>query len=393
MKDNQIENTIKKGDNLPEIYNSNYSNINKNLQLLNNNIQNNMDIQLNNSNEGINDKSIVDNKNNFLDDNGNNINVINAGIINNEKMVGINRNYNTFINSINSKTLNTKIGNNNLYSKITNLNLNDISFNLNKPFDLINNLNFVPQIPLFINNSSINNINQFNNMNIYQNLNQRIENNFFKNNVINNMKNDDSNAFLNHLDISKILNAKNIRKNDILINDNNTINNNDKLNHILQLIRNYLFNYSTFNKEIEMSMENNIESFIDIFSQILSEINFKKNDNHLFEKLNGDNNNNSNNKKKDQKIDEGKCLLKDNPLLNIDLLMKDIIIVKENIIYELNAIKIYDEIRNEYILYLLKNLEYLYNSSSQKINQDQENSLFLNEINRSIKHLNNKIIL
>ena len=31
MKDNQIENTIKKGDNLPEIYNSNYSNINKNL--------------------------------------------------------------------------------------------------------------------------------------------------------------------------------------------------------------------------------------------------------------------------------------------------------------------------------------------------------------------------
>ena len=85
-------------------------------------------------------------------------------------------------------------------------------------------------------------------------------------------------------------------------------------------------------------MENNIESLIDIFSQILSEINFKKNDNHLFEKLNGDNNNNSNNKKKDQKIDEGKCLLKENPLPNIDLLMKDIIIVKEYIIYELNAI-------------------------------------------------------
>ena len=136
-------------------------------------------------------------------------------------------------------------------------------------------------------------------------------------------------------------------------------------------------------------MENNIESLIDIFSQILSEINFKKNDNHLFEKLNGDNNNNSNNKKKDQKIDEGKCLLKENPLPNIDLLMKDIIIVKENIIYELNAIKIYDEIRNEYILYLIKNLEYLYNSSSQKINQAQENSIFFNEINRSIKHLNN----
>jgi len=139
-----------------------------------------------------------------------------------------------------------------------------------------------------------------------------------------------------------------------------------------------------------MSMENNIESFIDIFSQILSEIKFKKNDNHLFEKLNGDNNNNNNNKKKGQKFDEGKCLLKENPLPNIDLLMKDIIIVKENIIYELNAIKIYDEIRNEYILYLLKNLEYLYNSLSQKINQDQENSLFLNEINRSIKHLNNE---
>jgi len=212
MKDNQIEITIKKGDNLPEIYNSNYSNINKNLQLLNNNIKNNMDFQLNNSNEGINDKSVVDNKNNFLDDNENNINVINAGIINNEKMVGINRNYNTFIHSINSKTLNTKIGNNNLYSKITNLNSNDISFNLNKPSDLINNLNFVPQIPLFINNSSINNINQLNNMNIYQNLNQRIGNNFFKSNAINSMKNDDSNAFLNHLDISQILNAKNIKK-------------------------------------------------------------------------------------------------------------------------------------------------------------------------------------
>jgi len=212
MKDNQIEITIKKGDNLPEIYNSNYSNINKNLQLLNNNIQNNMDFQLNNSNEGINNKSVVDNKNNFLDDNENNINVINAGIINNEKMVGINRNYNTFIHSINSKTLNTKIGNNNLYSKITNLNSNDISFNLNKPSDLINNLNFVPQIPLFINNSSINNINQLNNMNIYQNLNQRIGNNFFKSNAINSMKNDDSNAFLNHLDISQILNAKNIKK-------------------------------------------------------------------------------------------------------------------------------------------------------------------------------------
>ena len=171
-----------------------------------------MDFQLNNSNEGINNKSVVDNKNNFLDDNENNINVINAGIINNEKMVGINRNYNTFIHSINSKTLNTKIGNNNLYSKITNLNSNDISFNLNKPSDLINNLNFVPQIPLFINNSSINNINQLNNMNIYQNLNQRIGNNFFKSNAINSMKNDDSNAFLNHLDISQILNAKNIKK-------------------------------------------------------------------------------------------------------------------------------------------------------------------------------------
>ena len=98
-----------------------------------------MDFQLNNSGEGINDKSVVDNKNNFLDDNENTINVINAVIINNEKIVGINRNYNTFINSINRKTLNTKIGNNNLYSKITNLNSNDISFNLNKPFDLINN--------------------------------------------------------------------------------------------------------------------------------------------------------------------------------------------------------------------------------------------------------------
>ena len=44
------------------------------------------------------------------------------------------------------------------------------------------------------------------------------------------MKNDDSNAFLNHLDYLPNIKCKKYKKNDILINDNNnTINNNDKL--------------------------------------------------------------------------------------------------------------------------------------------------------------------
>ena len=101
-------------------------------------------------------------------------------------MTGINRNYMTFINSANNKVLNDQIDKNNFYSKITNLNLNDISFNLNKSFGLINNLKFPPQIPSFIQNSSNINISQLNNINVS-------ENNFFKKNAIN----DDLNTFLN----------------------------------------------------------------------------------------------------------------------------------------------------------------------------------------------------
>ena len=298
-------------------------------------------------------------------------------------MTGINRNYMTFINSANNKVLNDQIDKNNFYSKITNLNLNDISFNLNKSFGLINNLKFPPQIPSFIQNSSNINISQLNNINVSENIKQGFENNFFKKNAIN----DDLNTFLN---------AKNIKQNNILINDNNNNNTNntiDKLNHICQLIKIYLVKYDTFNKEIKYSVINDIENLMDIFFQIISEFNLKKNAVNISKKLNGENDNKSDIRKKDEKIDEDKCPLKENPQPNFeqyyDLIMKDILTTKENIKDKLDAIRIFDEIKNEYILTLLKNIEYLY-KSSQNIISNQENNLLFNEINKKIKQPNNE---
>ena len=392
MNNNQIENQIRKSFYLPEIYNNNYSNGNKNLQLLNIDTRNNSDIKLNNSNGGINDNNIVDNNKNFLDDiinigtklNENNIDIINDDINKNGSMTGINRNYMTFINSANNKVLNDQIDKNNFYSKITNLNLNDISFNLNKSFGLINNLKFPPQIPSFIQNSSNINISQLNNINVSENIKQCFENYFFKKNAIN----DDLNTFLN---------AKNIKQNNILINDNNTnINTNiniDKLNHIFQLIKIYFVKYDTFNKEFKFSVINDIENLIGIFSQILSEFYLKKNIVNLSKKLNGENDNKSEIRKKDEKIDEDKCLLKENSQPNFehnfDLIMKELLTTQEYIKYKLDAIRIFDEIKNEYILTLLKNLEYIDNSS-QNIIKNQENNLLFNEINKKIKQLYNE---
>ena len=69
--------------------------------------------------------------------------------------------------------------------------------------------------------------------------------------------------------------------------------------------------------------------------------------------------------------------------------MKDILTTKENIKDKLDAIRIFDEIKNEYILTLLKNIEYLYKSSQNIIN-NQENNLLFNEINKKIKQPNNE---
>jgi hypothetical protein len=300
-----------------------------------------------------------------------------------------------FLNYTNNKALNPQINNNNFYSNISNLNSNDIRFNLNKSIDLNNNLNFVPQKSSFIHNSSNNNINQFNNINNFQNFNQNIENNSFINNTIN----DNLSTFLNNLDILQKHYSKNINQNNILFNDNdnnntnnNTNNNNDTLNHILYLITKYLFKIYTLNNEIKLSMINDIENLIGIFSQILTEFNLKKNVVNLSKKLNGENSNKSEIRKKDEKIDEDKCLLKENSQPNFeqyyDLIMKDILTTQKNIKYKLEAIKIFDEIKNEYILTLLKNIEYL--DSSQNIIKNQENNLLFNEINKKIKQPNNE---
>jgi hypothetical protein len=400
MKNNQIENQIRKSSYIPEIYNNNYSNGNKNLQLLNNNIQNNSDIALNNSNEGIgiNDIIIVDNNKNILDDiislgtilNENIIDIINNDINKNGNITDINRNYKTFINSANNKILNDQIDKNNLIFKVRNLNLNDISLNLNKSFGLNNNLNFAPQIQSFIQNSSNNNISQLNNINLSENINQGFETDFFKNNAINIMENDDLNTFLND---------QNIKQKNILINDNNTNNNNntnnsiDQINHIFQLIKKYFVKYDTFNNEIKCSLIDDIENLIGIFSQVLSEFKLKKNFVNLSQKLNGENENKSEIRKKDEKINKDKCLQKENTQPNFeqyyDLIMKDILKAQENIKYKINGIKIFNEIKNEYIITLLKNIDYLYNSCQNKI-KNQDNNLILDEINKKIKQPNNE---
>ena len=402
MKNSQIESPIKKEVNLSDIYNNNYSNRNKNIQLLNNNIQNNMNIKLNDSNRGINSKSQIDNFNNFSYDTTNIItklnenNIINDDINKNRSIPDIKRNYMAFLNYTNNKALNPQINNNNFYSNISNLNSNDIRFNLNKSIDLNNNLNFVPQKSSFIHNSSNNNINQFNNINNFQNFNQNIENNSFINNTIN----DNLSTFLNNLDILQKHYSKNINQNNILFNDNdnnntnnNTNNNNDTLNHILYLITKYLFKIYTLNNEIKLSMINDIENLMNIFSKILSEIILENNYGDLSKKLNRDIDRNNEIKKKDEKIEEDKRLLKENSLPSIDqyydLFMKAILKTNENFKCKLNVIKIYDEIKNEFILTLFKNIEYLYNFS-QNIIQNQENNLLFNEINKKIKKPNNE---
>ena len=361
-----------------------------------------MNIKLNDSNRGINSKSQVDNFNNFSYDTTNIItklnenNIINDDINKNRSIPDIKRNYMAFLNYTNNKALNPQINNNNFYSNISNLNSNDIRFNLNKSIDLNNNLNFVPQKSSFIHNSSNNNINQFNNINNFQNFNQNIENNSFINNTIN----DNLSTFLNNLDILQKHYSKNINQNNILFNDNdnnntnnNTNNNNDTLNHILYLITKYLFKIYTLNNEIKLSMINDIENLMNIFSKILSEIILENNYGDLSKKLNRDIDRNNEIKKKDEKIEEDKRLLKENSLPSIDqyydLFMKAILKTNENFKYKLNVIKIYDEIKNEFILTLFKNIEYLYNFS-QNIIQNQENNLLFNEINKKIKKPNNE---
>ena len=396
-KESQFENPIRKGINLPEICTNNNSNENKVLQLLNNDIKNNLDIKLNNSNKGINDKRIFDNNNNYFYEmnnilkklkENNNANIINNDINKNEKMTDINRNYMTFINSLYNKELNSEINYNNFHPKITNL--NDILFNLNNSFTSNNNLNFFPQFPSFIQNSSNNNINQLNNINISQNLNQGFLKKLSKdNNIISNKnENDNLSSNLNFLDNLQKLNAKIMKQKNILINNNNNaINYNENFDDFLQIITNCLDKYRNINKKFQSSLINDIESLMDIFFQILPEI-IQKN---IIDKLNGDIDKNSENKKKGEKIDEDKCFLKENSEANNEEyfnLKNTILKAKENINCELNAIKIYDEAKDEFILTLLKNLKNQFNLSQNTI-QNKNNDL-LNEINTKLKQPNNE---
>ena len=390
LKDNNknpIENPIKKEVSFSEMSNNNYSNEIINPNLFNNNISNNIDIKLkdNSIDEKINIKSIIDNNNNFNNISNidfqpflfSNINQVKEDFNSSRHINELTNNYLGFINSINKKTVNTDIGNNNLYTNIKNLNSNNIFYNLNE-MNNSNNLNNVPRIPSIIQNSSNNNINELNNINIFQNLNRNIYNNSYKEDVIN-KKNDD--VFLNYIDMIQELNAQNIKQNNILINDN--YNKYVKLNQILQLITKYFVKYGEFNMESKFSLINDIELLTNIFSQILVEFNLKKNADAANKKLSEENNNDTENQKMEEKNDEDKSFKKENPPLNIDtdyeLYMREILKVKENIKFKLNAMKIYSEIKNEYILTLFKNIESIF-KPSQNIIQNQENNPLFNKI-------------
>ena len=242
--------------------------------------------------------------------------------------------------------------------------------NLNNSYNSNNNLNYASKIPLIIQNY---NINELNNIDMLQNLKPSISNNFFKNDL-NCEKNDD--IFINYINMIQRLNAQNINQNNNLINDNN--NKYDKIVHILQLISKYLINYSDFNMENKVSIINDIETLTNIFYQILIEFNLTKNDNDSNQKLTGDNNNNES-KIKDENNVGDKCLKKENPKKmekDYGLYMKNILKVKESIKFKLSVIEIYEEIKNIYILTLLKNIESMFITSQNIIQNEEKNPIF-----------------
>ena len=378
----QIGNPTKKEVKFSEIPNNNYSKEEINSKLFNINIQDNIGNNLNNNNiyDKINEKTINVNNNNFINNNSKldafnltqfNQNQANDDDINkNEYINAFNNNYLSFINNTSNEALNLEKDNNNLNSKIKNITSNNILPNLNNSNDSNNNLDYASKIPLIIQNY---NINELNNINMLQNLKPSISNNFFKNDL-NCEKNDD--IFIIYIDMIQRLNAQNINLNNNLINDNN--NKYDKLVHILQLMSKYLINYSDFNMENKVSIINDIETLTNIFYQILIEFNLTKNDNDSNQKLTDDNNNNES-KIKDENNVGDKCHKKENPKKmekDYDLYMKNIVKVKESIKFKLNVIEVYDKIKNIYILTLLKNIESMFITSQNIIQNEEKNPIF-----------------